>query len=148
MTDEQLTAYLATRDAQRAEAVERFLAKLTPREQRLVREAAVMGWVQGLQRNRGDADAVLPDSAMLATVVEAMFANADLYPVTSHVAAQPAAVVVEMTREDARELGLILDMDRQRMDKGDDRPVPQPRWGANVRVSKAVAAALDATREG
>lgn len=57
-------------------------------------------------------------------------------------------IVVSMTREDARELGLILDMDRQRMDKGDDRPVPQPRWGANVRVSKAVAAALDATREG
>lgn len=61
---------------------------------------------------------------------------------------QPAAVVISMTREDARELGLILDMDRRRMDKGDDRPVPQPRWGANVRVSKAVAAALDSTPEG
>lgn len=51
-------------------------------------------------------------------------------------------ITVEMTREDARELALILDINRQHMDKGDDRPVPQPRWGANVRISKAVAAAL------
>lgn len=57
-------------------------------------------------------------------------------------AALSGGVVVPMTREDAQELRLILDMDRQRMDKGDGN-VPQPRWGANVRVSQAVQAALE-----
>jgi hypothetical protein len=45
---------------------------------------------------------------------------------------------------DLRELALILTEERYRLDKGDDRPVPQPRWGANVRISQAVNAALDA----
>lgn len=67
--------------------------------------------------------------------------------VADGIAPTPSVVVVEMTREDARELGLILDMDRQRMDKGDDRPVPQPRWDANVRISKAVDLARAATPE-
>lgn len=61
---------------------------------------------------------------------------------------RPGGVVVTMTREDANELFMILTSDRYRMDKGDDRPVPQPRWGANVRVSKAVMAALDSVKEG
>lgn len=56
---------------------------------------------------------------------------------------EPADTVsLVVDRADLRELYAILDADRYRMDKGDDRPVPQPRWGANVRVSKAVMAAL------
>ena len=47
---------------------------------------------------------------------------------------------------DLTELALILTAERYRLDKG-DRPVPQPRWGANVRISQAVQAALDIDRQ-
>lgn len=60
----------------------------------------------------------------------------------------PQPVVIEMTREDAQELLAVLTGERMRMDKGDGSPVPQPRWGANVRVSSALMAALDAAKEG
>lgn len=56
---------------------------------------------------------------------------------------QPDTVVLEITREDADGLSMILMSDRYRMDKGDGQPVPQPRWGVNFRVSQAVAAALN-----
>lgn len=51
-------------------------------------------------------------------------------------------ITVQMTREDAQELALILTGDRYHMDKGDGHAVPQPRWGANCRVSQAVDRAL------
>jgi hypothetical protein len=49
-----------------------------------------------------------------------------------------------VSRDDLNELSVILMEERYRMDKGGGRPVPQPRWGANVRVSEAIMAALDA----
>ena len=59
----------------------------------------------------------------------------------------PGAVAVLLDPADARELLLILGEERYRLDKGDDRPVPQPRWGANVRTDQAVRAALLAAGE-
>ncbi len=54
------------------------------------------------------------------------------------------SVPLLLDRADLDELALILIAERYRLDKGDDRPVPQPRWAANVRISQAVNAALAA----
>jgi hypothetical protein len=80
---DQLVAYLAERDTQRANAVDATLACLTERERRLVREAAVMGYVQG-RRHPKDADHP-KDTAVLHLVVDACLAAPDLYPVITGV---------------------------------------------------------------
>lgn len=53
-----------------------------------------------------------------------------------------ASAPLLIARDDLTELDTILTAERYRLDKGDGTPVPQPRWGANVRVSQAVQAAL------
>ena len=80
---EPLLAYFAQREQQRAEAVDAVLASLTERERRLVREAAVMGYVQG-RRHPADVDHP-KDSAVLSLVIGECLANRDLYPVISGV---------------------------------------------------------------
>jgi len=79
-------------------------------------------------------------------------------PVNPVTARQAAAALDELAGQDAPESGVLLLIDpadltelaailtaeRYRLDKGDDRAVPQPRWGANVRISQAVQAALTA----
>lgn len=80
---EQLLAYFAEREQQRADDVAATLACLTERERRLIREAAVMGYVRGRMH---PADQDQPkDAAVLATVVDACLAMPDLYPVISGV---------------------------------------------------------------
>lgn len=73
MNDEQLAVYLAGRDAERQAAVDRVLAKLTPRERHLLHDAAVMGYVEGWFAGRGttaDMTARLPaDSVITARVI-------------------------------------------------------------------------------
>jgi hypothetical protein len=81
MTDalpEALVTYLAKRDADRARRTEEFLASLTPRERGLFHDAAVMGYVQGLMRDR--AEGCPKDSQVMRLVVDACFAFPDLYP--------------------------------------------------------------------
>lgn len=73
-----LVAYLAKRDAQRADDVATFLATLTDRERALVKDAAVMGYVQGRRHPQGEKHP--KDSWVLATVVDACLAFPDLYP--------------------------------------------------------------------
>lgn len=80
---EPLVRYLAERDAQRAADVTATLAALNVREERLIREAAVMGYVQG--RRHPDGEDQPKDSVVLAVVVEACLAFPDLYPVLSGV---------------------------------------------------------------
>jgi hypothetical protein len=75
------------------------------------------------------------ETDMAAVLAEVARLRADL---TQARAAAPLLV----DREDLTELAAILDAERYRLDKGDGSPVPQPRWGANVRVSQAVQAAL------
>ncbi|MEZ7005604.1 hypothetical protein [Streptomyces sp. AD55] len=80
--------YLAERDAQRAAEVEAFLSKLTPRERGLFHDAAVMGYVQGLQRER--AEGCPKDSVVMAIVAAACLALPDLYPGTAAIAQDEA----------------------------------------------------------
>jgi hypothetical protein len=75
---EQLVSYFAQRQAQRAEAVDAFLAGLTDYERGLFYDAAVMGYVRGSMHPR---DAEIPlNKAIVADVVNACFAHSDLYP--------------------------------------------------------------------
>jgi len=78
---ESLISYLAARDAQRANRVADFLASLTDRERGLVHDAAVMGYVQGLMRDREEG--CPKDSQVMSLVVDACFAFPDLYPTVS-----------------------------------------------------------------
>ncbi|MET9012287.1 hypothetical protein ABZX74_15415 [Streptomyces olivaceoviridis] len=75
---EPLLAYFVERETQRAAAVESFLASLTDYERGLFHDAAVMGYVQGLMRDR--AEGCPKDSQVMALVVDACFAHSDLYP--------------------------------------------------------------------
>ncbi|MFE5871623.1 hypothetical protein ACFQ6V_23665 [Streptomyces roseifaciens] len=75
---EELASYLVQRDAERADAVRTFLASLTNRERGLVHDAAVMGYAQGLMRNRSEG--CPKDSQVIALVVDACFAFPNLYP--------------------------------------------------------------------
>lgn len=76
-------AYLAKRDAQRADAITATLGCLSERELRLVREAAVMGYVRGRMHLEGEPHP--KDTAVLAEVIDACLAAPDLYPVISGV---------------------------------------------------------------
>jgi hypothetical protein len=73
-----LVTYMQQRDAERADAVAAFLASLTDRERGLFHDAAVMGYVQGLMRDRSEG--CPKDSQVMALVVDACFAFPDLYP--------------------------------------------------------------------
>ncbi|MFD7995473.1 hypothetical protein [Streptomyces mexicanus] len=72
-----LVTYLAERQTQRATAVDSFLASLSNYERGLVHDAAVMGYVQGLMRDRSDG--VPKDSETMALVIDACLAMPDLY---------------------------------------------------------------------
>lgn len=84
----ELVRYLAERDQQRLTAINRALATLKPYERRLVREAAVMGYVRGAIAGRSratlgeprDGDIPKSDSVMLAEVIGACISMDDLYP--------------------------------------------------------------------
>jgi hypothetical protein len=81
---EPLLAYLTERENQRATAVKDFLNKLTPRERGIFHDAAVMGYVQGLMRDRSEG--VPKDSQTMALVADACFTHPDLYPVVNAIA--------------------------------------------------------------
>ncbi|MFJ7999014.1 hypothetical protein ACIQ7D_17965 [Streptomyces sp. NPDC096310] len=75
---EPLAAYLADREQQRTDRVTAFLDSLTDYERGLVHDAAVMGYVQGLMRDRSEG--APKDSQTMALVIKACFVFADLYP--------------------------------------------------------------------
>jgi len=72
-----LLDYFAAREQQRAAAVEEFLDGLTEYERGLFHDAAVMGYVQGLMRDRSEG--CPKDSVVMALVADACFAHSDLY---------------------------------------------------------------------
>ncbi|MFI5649959.1 hypothetical protein ACIA71_01900 [Streptomyces anulatus] len=88
-----LVDYLIARDAQRAEAVTHFLGRLTDRERTLMRDAAVMGYVQG--RRHPDHQEHPKDSAVLRLVIDAALAIPDLYPATAAVEQQTTTTTLE-----------------------------------------------------
>ena len=81
---EALVTYLIDRDQQRAQAVDEFLAKLTPRERALVTQIAVMGYVQGQRHPEGER--IPKNDPLLAQVIDACFAFPDLYPAINTIA--------------------------------------------------------------
>jgi hypothetical protein len=83
-----LVTYFAQRETARLDAVADLLTGLTERERLLVKEAAVMGWVQGMRHH----DMEFPgDRQALITVVDACLSFPDLYPtITNHTSAQEA----------------------------------------------------------
>jgi hypothetical protein len=84
-----LTRYLETRAQQRRDAVHRTLAALSPREQQLVRDAAVMGYVEGVYAARAGNVVIPADSAIVHQVVDACLAHADLYPTITATQEEP-----------------------------------------------------------
>ncbi len=81
MTDsipEILVDYLEKRQADRADRVRTLLASLTPWEQLLVHDAAVMGYVQGMRHPTGEP--IGKDRQTIAHVIDACLAFPDLYP--------------------------------------------------------------------
>lgn len=73
-----LITYFADREQQRADRVQAFLDSLTIHERGLFHDAAVMGYVQGLMRDREEG--CPKDSRVMALVVDACLAFPDLYP--------------------------------------------------------------------
>lgn len=72
-----LGEYLAGRAAERVAKVTQMYENLTERERLLVKEAAVMGWVQGVRHH----DVPIPhDRDLLMEVLDAARAFSDLYP--------------------------------------------------------------------
>jgi ABC-type cobalamin transport system ATPase subunit len=78
--DADLVQYFAVREQQRDEQVRRILATLSDREQQLVREAAVMGYVRGSMAANPSARLVIPKDAVIVwEVIDACQAMPDLY---------------------------------------------------------------------
>lgn len=88
-----LVDYLIARDAERADAVTQFLGRLTDREHTLMRDAAVMGYVQG-RRHPQDEDHP-KDTVAFRLVVDAALAIPDLYPAVAAVKEQTTATTLE-----------------------------------------------------
>lgn len=82
---EYLITYMERQRQQRAAAVNGVLGALTDRERALVRNAAVMGYVQGRRHPEGEPHP--GDGDVLARVIDACLAHPDLYPAINAVAA-------------------------------------------------------------
>ena len=82
MALEELAGYFASREGQRREQVAATLDRMTPREQRIAREAAVMGYALG-GMGGGHHGKIPPDADILHEVITGCLANADLYPVVA-----------------------------------------------------------------
>ena len=88
-----LVDYLVQRDTDRADKVAALLAALTDREQALIRNVAVMGYVRGRMHPEGEDHP--KDSAVLAEVIDACLAHPDLYPAVDAVQQHTTSSTVE-----------------------------------------------------
>ena len=77
----EMANYLTVRARHRDRQVDAALERQTPDELRLMREAAVMGYVQGTRAAQGEA--IPKDLAILRMVVGACLDFPDLYPAIS-----------------------------------------------------------------
>lgn len=93
----KMAAYFEQRRRERARDVEVTYAAMNPRERRLVREAAVMGYVRGAmagethvtlrEPGRSRRTPIPKDSDIVREVIDATFAFPDLYPVMNRMKA-------------------------------------------------------------
>jgi hypothetical protein len=82
-----LITYFEQRERARTERVSSVLGELTERERGLIHDAAVMGYVLGSRHRHGDD--IPKDSAIVAGVVNACLAHADLYPTLTGYESEP-----------------------------------------------------------
>lgn len=87
--DETLARYLAARDTERDDHVNRALDALSDRERALVREAAVMGYVQGNIAGKVNDYVIPKNSAIVWQVIASCQSADDLYPTISGLTAMP-----------------------------------------------------------
>lgn len=79
--DEALVRYIVDGDRRRAEAADAVYNGLSHREQQLVREAAVMGYVQGVRAvPGGHRETIPPDGDIVRLVISSCQSFEDLYP--------------------------------------------------------------------
>lgn len=79
--DDVVTRYLEAGRARRETDRNAVMSALTKREQALIREAAVMGYVQGIRAaGTGRDHGIPPDGQILASVIDGCLAMSDLYP--------------------------------------------------------------------
>ncbi len=98
---EALVTYLVNRDTARTDRVRGFLNSLTHRERALIHDAAVMGYVQGLMRDRNEG--CPKDSQVVHLVIDACFAIPEGYPaVNGQFAPHPptSSFTIETPRRD------------------------------------------------
>lgn len=76
----ELINYLAVRDRERAREIDEALERRTTDELVLMKEAAVMAYVQGMRAGMGRDVPIPKDWALLRMVVGACLAMPDLYP--------------------------------------------------------------------
>ena len=82
VTDEALLNYLATMERSRQEQAKEMYRRLTRRERRILREAAVMGFVLGTWSGikPGNGRDMPPDSKIVELVLNSCQSQKDLYP--------------------------------------------------------------------
>lgn len=78
MDDQVLADYIRKQAQRHARQVDDALSALTVREMKLVKEAAVMGFVQGRVSQQGET--VPKDSVIVYQVIGACLHNPDIYP--------------------------------------------------------------------
>ena len=81
--EDELNRYLAAREQQRAEATRATWDAMTSTEQKLFREAAVMGYIQAVRQHAPHGAPIPRDRTVVAAVIDAIHAFDDLYPFTS-----------------------------------------------------------------
>lgn len=104
--------YLRNRDDARVAAVAAVIDSLTPWERLLVKEAAVMGYVQG--RRHLEDEPQPKDGTVLARVIDACLACPDLYPAVNAGGEPPSPLrvrnsLLQQTHEAVRtRFGILL----------------------------------------
>ncbi len=81
--DDELMRYLAAREQSRADMARATWDAMSTTEQRLFREAAVMGYLQAVRQHAPHDTRIPKDRAIVAAVIDAIHAFDDLYPFTA-----------------------------------------------------------------
>jgi hypothetical protein len=95
-----VAAYLVKQDARRVDAAEKLFEKFTEREQQLIKEAAVLGYVQGVY----EADRHRGDRQILLTVLMDAQADTDKFPALTGYEPEPEPEERVLTRENTDEI--------------------------------------------
>jgi hypothetical protein len=138
-----LAALLQEAATQRAAAVRRALGTLTAAEAGLLREAAVMGYVQGVEAAKAGEVAIPPDGVVVALVVAEAARLRLLYPVIG-AAAEGRRFGDERVWPDVPNWRDIrTGSERAWREFADRHGIPYPRGSTRARVATNVRAWLE-----